>query len=1156
MIQFTKLRITGFKSFVERTELDIDTGLTGIVGPNGCGKSNLVEALRWVMGESSAKRMRGGGMDDVIFAGTSSRPPRSLAEVSLVLDNSSKTAPAAFNKSEEIEVSRKIQRDQGSSYRINGQLVRAHDVHLLFADVMSGANSPALVSQGQITRIITAKPVERRLILEESAGISGLYARRHEAELRLRSADANLVRIEDVLGNMESRLAALKKQARQASRYRNISAQVRQLDIMLAWLEWRVVHEKLKETRQAFDVVESRVAERTTAVVQLTKTQATQARDLPDLRQRDAEVSAQLQTYRIQLERMEDEVRQAETLLKETRDQLSQCQFDRKHELASLDDIGAQLERIETEHAAIVAEQRGESEELAEKQKARDLLEATARRLDSEHAALMESAADLRARREAADKRLASDRSLLEASVRKIATARDSLLRQERELEQDDRPATLRGEISDLEARLEDAIRLLEQRESERKSLGGQIEAARESAKESERTRDTLRTEISTLEQVLNITHEGAFRPVLDDMTVREGFEAALSKALGDSLSGSIDSQAPTAWLGRQISGLPALPEGCVRLADHIRAPAELGAALSQIGIVETEEQGEQLRTALIPGQSLVTREGAFWRWDGLYIKAAAIDRNAVYLQQKNKLADLQARLPKIESHADAASDAFSTLQEKDKALGVEISRFASERAAASNALDRARRELARALESRSGKEKDMARVQESLTILEEERVRLENAIKEASLELETFREAGIEERYAQIESMRARLSEVRDELRAAVRACDLCRQQQESRKARLHAIADERVNLQNRAIRSKERLKTLEERETNLQDKLKNLEGCPMNIQAGKQELLDIVFRTEAQRSVTAQKLAACEHELGETSRALRSAEAELGKAREERASVHAMVAAGQQRLEEVRAGIVEKFEVEPNDLPAHAALDVERIAAENLDEIRTRRERLIRERDTIGPVNLRAEVETQELERELAGLLNERNDLLQAITELRGGINKLNSEARQRLSAAFEHVNAHFKSLFTRLYGGGTAHLALIESVDLLEAGLEIYAQPPGKSLQSMTLLSGGEQTLASIALIFAMFLTNPSPICVLDEIDAPLDDANVDRVCDLLDEIAESGKTRFLIITHHRLTMARMDRLYGVTMAERGVSQLVSVDLQQSFEFMEAA
>ncbi len=1156
MIQFKRLTLNGFKSFVDKTELAIEPGLTGIVGPNGCGKSNLVEALRWVMGENSAKRMRGGGMDDIIFSGTSSRPARSLAEVNVLLDNASKSAPAAYNGSEEIEISRKIQREHGSSYRINGQVSRAHDVQVLFADVLSGSNSPAMVSQGQITRIISAKPQERRLMLEDSAGIGGLYARRHEAELRLRSAETNLERIEDILGSMESRLAALKKQARQASRYRNISGQIRQLDLAIAWLDWNALSGKLKETKAAFEQAESVVADKTASVVQLTKTQSAQMQDLPALRKADTDAAAELQNLQIRFQRLEDEIRQAETLLNDSREQLNQTRTDREEETQTQTDIAAQLEKLLNEFETITRHQTGAEDELEKRAEVRNSLESKVQRLESDYSALLEQAADLRARKNALEQTASAEQKRLEETVSQIQSLSQQKAHLQNNTEDFGKRDALQAEIIETEDRLTTLREILSQKEIERAALQDNAAKARSACYDKEKEKERILAEISTLEDYLKEEHKEQARTIIEDVHAGEGFEAALSKALGDCLGASTDKESPRAMLGREMEQYPPLPAGVTPISLYVDGPAVLDTALSQVGIVETEEAGFSMQSQLLPGQTLVTRAGALWRWDGLHIKASAIDRHAVHLQQKNRLADLEKRQAQISRDAEKAGEVLEAAENLASEINGFLAAKQSERSAMEDALARKRGAYQKLSERLQTQERELARIEEALSLKNAEQSRIEESLKTAQSALTDLKSGDADDQQNRMDKMRASLQTIRDELRGAVRAYDLCKQQQETREVRLRAIGDERVNLQNRLIRSREKLKSLEEREKTLQEKVGALENAPSDIQKGRQDLLDRISRAEQKRNQTANALNACESAVSETNDALKKAESVLAEARERRAGLQATFAAGKQRIDEIHAEILEKFEIEPHLLKDHIAFDVEEYMESGADEFRARRDKLTRERDNIGPVNLRADTEAEELEKELTGLLNERNDLIQAISELRQGINKLNNEARQRLSIAFEHVNAHFTSLFTRLFGGGTAYLSLIESEDPLNAGLEIYGQPPGKSLQAMSLLSGGEQTLTSIALIFAMFLTNPSPICVLDEIDAPLDDANVDRVCDLLDEMAESGKTRFLIITHHRLTMARMDRLYGVTMAERGISQLVSVDLQQSFGFMEAA
>ncbi len=1154
MIQFKKLRLNGFKSFVEKTELDIEPGLTGIVGPNGCGKSNLVEALRWAMGENSAKRMRGDGMDDVIFSGTSSRPSRSIAEVSILLDNETREAPPAWNGGDEVEVVRKIERDHGSSYKINGRPVRAKDVQLLFADTLSGANSPALVSQGRVTGVINAKPSERRLILEESAGISGLYARRHEAELRLRAADNNLVRIEDVLGSMEGRLAALKKQARQASRYRNISAQIRQLEVLIAWLEWRGLHERVEGARKRFSEAESRVAEHLETVTQLTKTQTTQSQDLPALRQAEAEAAAALQNRKIALQRLEDEETRLEQAIQETTDQIRQQDADRSHEKQSIEENSCVLERIDEEQKKIQSEQENEGDILESKRKIRDELEEKAQALETDYTTLMEGAAEVRARKQSLEHQLEQEQKRRESVRTRLGEAEKALQEKKEQLGRESKVGTIENAIRTIETDIENLRTQLEGQRTKRAKQAESVEIGDKTRREIEDKKSTLITEINTLKSFLESDNEKDFRPVLDDIQTDDGFEVALSKALGDTLMASTEEDAPVIWLERPAHTLPALPDDIRSLQKVVKAPKALQPALSQIGIIEDESQAQKLSERLLPGQSLVSPQGAYWRWDGLHIKASATDRHAVRLRQRNRLQELEASLPEMEAACSNAQEshrksrqALDTLQSANDTLQSTLSEKERELLDAKSSLNEA-------VSAQSGLEADIARLEETVTMAGAELERLDKSIETCESELSGFDDNAMNRRYEKIEQMRGTLRETRDSLRDAIRAFDLCKQEQDSRKARLHGIADERLNLQNRSIRAREHMKMLDERQTQLAEKLNDLKKRPKTIKAEQEALLSKITEAEALRNKLADKLATCESELAETMRALKTAESELSTAREARAHAQATVSAGQEQMEEQNRAIREKFEMKPEELTSNITVNPDQ--EHDLESIRLTRDRLTRERDNIGPVNLRADVEAEELEKELTGLLNERNDLLEAIAELRQGIQKLNREARERLAAAFDHVNAHFRALFGKLYGGGAAHLALVDSEDPLEAGLEIFAQPPGKTLQSLSLLSGGEQTLASIALIFAMFLTNPSPICVLDEIDAPLDDANVDRVCDLLDEIVETGNTRFIIITHHRLTMARMDRLYGVTMAERGISQLVSVDLQQSFEFMEAA
>ncbi|MCB1556189.1 MAG: chromosome segregation protein SMC, partial [Alphaproteobacteria bacterium] len=1093
-------------------------------------------------------------MEDVIFAGTDSRPARNMAEVSVLLDNSKRTAPGPHNNTDEIEVVRKIARDQGSAYRINGKGVRARDVQLLYADILSGANSPYLVSQGKITNMIQAKPLERRMFLEEAAGISGLYARRHEAELRLRATETNLGRLDDLLGGMETRLADLKKQARQAAKYRNLSAQIRQLEVMIAALEWRASHDKLREVERAFGVAESAVAEHLTVVTQLTRTQNTQAADLPDLRQKDAETAASLQAQKIALQRLEDEAQRIDAQLSENENQLAQIGIDRMHERETLAENEKILTQLERENEKLSARQETDTGDLTLREAEKTRLQEIVNEQDAACTALMEQAAQTRAQKESLESRIAQDQKRRESLELRHADIAAHLTEQKARAPAENPVETLRAGIAASETRIETLRKGIEEKETALQEARSKAETAREALREAENNKIKKENEINALESVIKLFSEGLFRPILDDIHTEDGFEIALSRALGDTLTASTDPDAPIVWREAPAGAIPDLPSGLQSLSRHVKAPKALGRALSQIGFIAEEQDAPKYVDTLHPGQSIVARSGAYWRWDGLHIKADAPDRHAVQIQQKNRLEELQKQIPALEKAIEAATEERDQTQTKREKTENSLTALRPEHSAAEAALRADRAALSDALEGQAATLAEQAKQEETLRLLSTELQDLNSEISKNNSALKNFDDKLIEKKQTEISTRKAALSTAREELQEALTAFDMARQEQSRRKARLQAIGDERVNLQNRCIRAREHLKTLDARESEIKEKTESLRARPAAIRAETEALLSKITVKEREKNALADKIAGIEGELSETTRALKEAESQLASAREDRARAQAMTEERQRHLREIKTHVEEHFGMAPEDLHAEAALDPDNLPA--LEDLKSRKESDIRARDAIGPVNLRADTEAEDLETELGGILNERADLLAAIQELRGGINKLNKEARERLNAAFDRVNAHFRDMFTRLFGGGKAHLALIESDDPLEAGLEIYAQPPGKALQSLSLLSGGEQTLTAIALIFAMFLTNPAPICVLDEVDAPLDDANVDRVCDLLEEFAERGETRFLIITHHRLTMARMDRLYGVTMTEKGVSQLVSVDLNQQLDFLEAA
>ena len=858
-MKFKKIKILGFKSFVDPTELDIDEGLTGIVGPNGCGKSNVVESLRWCMGETSAKSMRGSGMEDVIFSGTSDRPARNNAEVTIYLDNEERNAPSEFNDQTEIQVKRKIEVEKGSDYKINGKDVRARDVQRLFADLSTGAHSPSLISQGRVGSLINAKPIDRRSVLEEAAGISGLHSRRHEAELKLKGAETNLQRVKDLMKQLNNQINSLKKQAEQAETYRSVSSEINKLEGIVLFLKWTSLKESYEKSDENLRSSESQIQKFTLQVTQATNEQLRANEKIKPLRDKEIESAAKLNRINLERESLDHEEERI------------------KEEKRNLENVIQQ----------IISDSEREQFQLEDAKKDLDLLNA-------------------------------------------------------------------RKDLSNNEEFQEINNETIDQLKSEK---------------------DTLETEISNLEQQI--------------------------------------------------------------------------------------EQYNQIKNS--------KRDD----WQDTLIKA-------------ENLKSRQLTLKDVEGYDDP---------EKWKNIFKE--KFYNDLGEISEKVDQAS------------------------NISDEAKANYDRASNEA--------------KNAATLSM---------ELREKLRQKDVEQKQSD------WTYEFQRLN---KTIKSsQEQIETLQKRKIKTEQELEKISNRPEEIAQRRGQLIETKGFAETERQFAADRLAEADNELKKIETNLRKAQNDLANIRESKGRTEATKELAESRLKELEYESKEKFNCIPSEIVNSLSIsdDLETMRA-NLERTEMRLDRLKQQRETMGAVNLRADLETKEIDEELEKMTTEKEDLENAIKKMRESIEDLNKEGRTRLLGAFKTVNTHFKEVFVKLFNGGKAHLELIDSDDPLEAGLEMMVSPPGKKLQSMSLLSGGEQALTALSLIFAVFLTNPSPICVLDEVDAPLDDANVDRFCGLLDDITEKTNTKFLIITHHALTMSRMDRLFGVTMAERGVSQIVSVDLKKAEE-----
>jgi chromosome segregation protein len=813
-MKFKKLEINGFKSFSEKTTFLIENGLTGIVGPNGCGKSNIVESLRWCMGENSAKSMRGSGMEDVIFSGTSNRPSKNISEVALLLDNLDKDGPSQYNEFDELAIKRKIEKDKGSKYYINDKEVRARDVQTFFADLSTGAHSPSLISQGKIGQLVTSKPIERRSILEEAAGISGIHARRQEAETRLNAAENNLKRADELKKQQQKQLDNLKKQAEEATRYKEISKEIKKIEAGL---------------------------------------------------------------YYLKIQEIEKDKKLISDKLNELDDDISAINIDFNH-----------------------------------------------------------------------------NNTLLEEENKKLSPLRDKKMESAAKLQ-----------------KLNLDITSLDEEENRVKSLQVKLEKS-----------------IKTIESDLE----------------RE----------------------------RSIS---------------------LDAGLNEKRI--SKEKGELLKTEN----------------ELLEVESSSI----------KELNDSKSSLDALQSHLDVLLDTIEKHIDQEKKLTKEI-------------------------------------FQE-----------LKQLVKKITLSQEEYAE-----RYGKNKSIQS------DSIK---------------RKERIKNIDIELENWINLKSNSEKMISELNERRNKLQLEQSENQKNPERIATSKGQNLQNLENTKKRNEEIETELVEAEKKYNLINQNLKEIQLKLSDLKENKARNEATVEGIENRKKDLLFSVKNELNIE-NENSLLSQSDLNNLSIENLPNIENqvlKVEKIKKQRESLGSVNLRADVETKKYENEIKRMEDDRADLYSAIVKLKTSIDELNQKGRERLLEAFTKVNRKFNEVYTKLFSGGTAKIELVDSDDPLEAGLEMFVSPPGKRLQSITLLSGGEQALTALSLVFAVFLVNPSPICVLDEVDAPLDDANVTRFCALLDELTQITKTKFIIITHHALTMSRMHRLYGVTMAEQGVSQLVAVDLQKAEELV---
>ena len=852
-MEFKKIQLNGFKSFAERTNFLIEKGLTGIVGPNGCGKSNIVESLRWCMGETSAKSMRGSGMEDVIFSGTSNKPSKNIAEVSILISNENGDAPLQYKDLDNVEVRRKIEKDKGSKFYINDKEVRAKDAQMLFADLSTGAHSPSIISQGRIGALVTAKPTDRRAILEEAAGISGLHVRRHEAELRLEAAENNLKRADELRRQQERQLASLQKQAEEATKYKLISEEIKKLEAGLYYLRLKDIDNEIKIEDEINSEADTKVQEFNRKLEDFETEIQNNLNQVTPIREKNTENLSKIQRLNLELKSIDEE-----------NDRIKEEIETVKISLKIID------EDIDREKSIVID---ANSNEKRLKEEKKDLIEIDSKYFDTE-----------------------------KKSNEDLDNAKSALKKEQEIVE------NIIGQFS---------------YENLRKNI------------------DNIKNINLEIDKVQNLLNEN------------------------------------------NISMAMNILHNCKTQLTNL---------------VQNIDEGED----------------------------------------SAKISEVNSKNESIKKLQEEYADSYSKNQN----------------------------------------------------------------IKNESLK----------------------------------------------RKERIKVIEKELESWKNLLSKSEKMVSQLNDRKSKLNEKLIELENQPQS-QAEKKGQISENLRISEKEKIDNEKLIdELDQKVSQLRNDLKTTKENSIEIRERKASSGATIDGLNKRRNDLLDRIETDLNIKENNLLEFSNLEKEDefpdavSQEESLDKKK-------RDREKLGSVNLRADEETQKYQDEIKKMEQDRQDLVNAIIKLKESINELNQKGRERLLEAFQKVNRKFNEVYTKLFNGGNAKLELVDAEDPLEAGLELLVSPPGKRLQSITLLSGGEQALTALSLIFAVFLTNPSPICVLDEVDAPLDDANVTRFCNLLDELTKITSTRFIIVTHHALTMSKMDRLYGVTMPEKGISQLVAVDLQKA-------
>ena len=1151
-MKFTRLKITGFKSFVDTTVLDIKPGLTGLVGPNGCGKSNIVEAMKWNMGEAGPSRLRAGEMNDIIFAGTKGRPSRNSAEVTLTIENNNEELLQAYTDSSEIEVSRKIEKDDGSTYQINNKEVRQRDVQILYADIAIGSRSNAIVDQGQVGKIINSKPQERRQILEEAAGISGIHARKHETELKLKSTETNLDKLEEIITNDVSRLKELSRQSNQAKRYKTISENIRKLEATILYQRWNSNIEKIEINKKQLESCTENVNQITRKIASVSLQQQNIENDLPALREENQKYSNILNKLKVEYDiliKEEESISLEKAKQKDTIKNLIAEIFNEEKLFKELDiqykELTTNINTIKINTTDININELKENLENLKKEEAYNSEKLT----ESERALAYNTSQIENLQNEIVKLKLQKEetKNSLQKNIEEIKNL-NTISKENNEKDVFlNKIDILKKKLKDEDSKEISILKKLDIIVEKIKNLNEKIDQKKIVLQNKLRSIDQYNASKDILTKLFESDEKNI---VINYLKFPNGYEKAIEAALGHGLKASLEKSS-IEWRNIDQQSLKSLPEGIKSLSDYTKGVPEVLNILKLTGLVDNSEQGDLLQHKLIPGQQLVTKNGGLWRWDGYtHTENAKTPANQI-LQNKTNLIELTSKINSLQSEiSNHETDILNLNSEINSSENNKIDNNAILLKINNSKID---------IRSIIEKEQSAMSIyiennnvnKTKLAILESSKSKNEYLFQKLSNELaiclkKELSITQIEDLKKNIDQITSKNNEKKVELNNYFSVYQKELSTIDNRENHLNQLVNEKSRLDSQINNIKNRIKNLKYNKNHLEIDIKNLDLKPIQIEKLKLKIFNEIDNLKKKSNNISEKLLNKENENKSILNELKTYNEELINYREDKARQESLLQQSIERNNEDRERIYEKLKITPDKFNEIIDLSIE---IQGIEESNLALEKLIIQRERIGPVNLVAEEDSEKLRIKLEEIEKEKEDLINAINKLRSSIRAINKEARARLLEAFDEVNKHFKELFTSLFGGGEAYLNLEGSDDPLESGLELMASPPGKKLQQMSLLSGGEQALTAMALIFSVFLTKPSPICVLDEVDAPLDESNVDRFLDLIDSISKKSETRFLVISHHRLTMARMDRLYGITMQEPGVSQLVSVSLKDA-------